>query len=165
VDKTAAMSAAAHPRRLRAAESALQEAMVAGDADRIDELLHSRATFSGPDGELVSREAHLARYRQGALMLRAFDELDRQVRVEGSTGVTLVLAGLSGSYHGRPFVVRLRLSRTWVHDGEQWRMLSVHGSRAPVDKGRRRPDTGLDPASGPGQNEPLDGDGEAFVLI
>jgi hypothetical protein len=166
VDKTAAMfTDTTHPRMLQAAEGALQVAMVTGDADRLDELVHPRATFSDPDGQLVIRDAYLARYRQGVLVIRAFDEVDRQVRVEGSTGITLVLADLSGSCDGHSLAARLRFSRTWVHDGGRWQVLNAHGSRVPAAESRPRTEAGFDPESGPGEDEPLDGDGEAFVLI
>jgi hypothetical protein len=105
-------------------------------------------------------EEELAPHRRGTLVVRRFDEVDRQVRVVGTTGVTLVLADLEGQADGRPFDVRLRISRAWVHTGGRWRVLSAHRSLAPVPAAVVRDD-----GSGPAEDEPFDGDGEAFVLI
>jgi hypothetical protein len=53
------------------------------------------------------------------------------VLVDGSTGVTWFLGTLEGSYAGTPFSVRLRYTRTWIHDAQRgWRIVAAHSSPA-----------------------------------
>jgi hypothetical protein len=50
-----------------------------------------------------------------------------EVLVAGTTGVTFLVATVSGTFEGRPMTARLRYTRTWVHDGELgWRILAAH---------------------------------------
>lgn len=49
--------------------------------------------------------------------------------VEGRTGVTWFLGGLEGTFVGTPFAVRLRYTRTWIHDDDHgWRVVAAHAS-------------------------------------
>jgi ketosteroid isomerase-like protein len=83
--------------------------------------------FTGPDGNLYSKEDDLAAHRSGRQVLSRVEESELRVLVTGSTGVTWFLGTLEGSIGGEPFVARMRYTRTWAHQaGTGWRVVAAH---------------------------------------
>lgn len=126
------MAEIASAQTLRAAERRLQAAQLAGDVAALDGLLDERLIFTGgPDGGRYSKADDLAGHRDGVQVMTRVDEEDLDVLVDGSTGVTWFLGTLAGTYAGTPFVVRLRYTRTWIHDAVHgWRIVAAHSSPA-----------------------------------
>ncbi|WP_243715139.1 nuclear transport factor 2 family protein [Micromonospora sp. KC207] len=54
--------------------------------------------------------------------------------VVGGTGVTWFLGTLEGTLAGKPFLARVRYTRTWILDEEEgWRLIAAHVSPADRD--------------------------------
>jgi hypothetical protein len=113
---------------LRAAELRLQQAQLTSDVDELDRLLHPDLTFVGPDGALSDKATDLAVHRSGAMSLELLEPEDLVAQVIDAVGVTVLTARLKGSYEGQPFDGRMRYTRTWVNDGEGWRIVAAHAS-------------------------------------
>lgn len=114
---------------LRDAERRLQAAQLAADADELDRLLDDRLVFTGPDGNLYSKEQELDIQRSGQQALIKVDQEDLAVLVDGRIGVTWFLGSLEGAFKGTPFTARVRYTRTWIHtDDHGWRLLAAHVS-------------------------------------
>jgi ketosteroid isomerase-like protein len=111
------------------AEDRIQHAVRANDAAELALLLHDDLLATGPDGRIVGKQEDVAGYASGAFRVTSFEELDRQVLVVGTTGVTLILAHITGEHSGAAFDVRMRYTRTWAHDGG-WRVVAAHLSEA-----------------------------------
>lgn len=126
------MNKVASMESLRAAERRLQSAQLAGDVDTLDELLDDRLIFTGgPDGGRYRKADDLQGHRSRTQVMTRVDEESLDVLVDGSTGVTWFLGTLEGSYAGTPFSVRLRYTRTWIHDAQHgWRIVAAHSSPA-----------------------------------
>lgn len=73
---------------LHAAERRLQDAQLASDVSALTELLDDAVLFTGPDGNLYSKEDDLGAHRSGHQMLSRIEELELRLLVTGSTGVT-----------------------------------------------------------------------------
>jgi hypothetical protein len=114
------------------AERRLQSAQLAGDVDELDQLLDERLIFTGgPDGGRYSKTDDLEGHRSRTQVMAKVSEEALDVLVDGSTGVTWFLGTLEGTYGGMPFAVRLRYTRTWIHDIERgWRIVAAHSSPA-----------------------------------
>jgi hypothetical protein len=127
-----AMGLVASTESLRDAERRLQSAQLASDVEVLDELLDQRLIFTGgPDGGRYSKADDLTGHRTGIQVMTKVAEEALDVLVDGSTGVTWFLGTLEGSYAGTPFAVRLRYTRTWIHDTERgWRIVAAHSSPA-----------------------------------
>jgi ketosteroid isomerase-like protein len=108
------------------AEDRLQDAVRAADVAGLDALLHDDLLATGPDGRVVTKQEDVAGYAAGTFRVDAFEELERRTRVFGTTGVTLVLARVTGRSGATPFDVRMRYTRTWAHDGGRWRVVAAH---------------------------------------
>ncbi len=136
-DATDARTSDADPARveeLRDAEHRLQRAQLASDVETLDHLLDDRLVFTGPDGRLYSKQDDLHVHRSGQQSMTRVDEEDLVVLVVGGTGVTLFLGTVEGAMAGRPFLARVRYTRTWIYDGGKgWRLIAAHVSAAGQD--------------------------------
>lgn len=115
---------------LNDAEDRLQQATLDGDVAVLGELLDDHVVYTGPDGRQVSKQQDLDAYAHGAVEITGYAEEHRSVRVLGRTGLTWVLAEVSGRAGEQRFGARLRYTRTWAYvDG--WRVVAAHASLAP----------------------------------
>ncbi|GAA4566634.1 hypothetical protein GCM10023176_17140 [Micromonospora coerulea] len=113
------------------AERRLQAAQRAGDVATLDQLLHDDLIAIGPDGGRHTKQDDLAAHHDGTSVIDELAQEDLELIVAGSTGVTFLLARVTGTYAGAPFAARLRYTRTWTYDDEQgWRILAAHISPA-----------------------------------
>lgn len=110
---------------LLAAEARLQSAQLAGDVAELDLLLHDHLLAVAPDGQLITKAMDLRSHRERHLQLTSLRQEDLAYVVADRTGVTTMLASLTGTNGGVPFDVRMRYTRTWIHAGE-WRILAAH---------------------------------------
>ena len=109
-----------------AAERALQAAMLTGDVQELERLLHPDLLAVGPDGQLVDRAADLAAHRSGVFEIAALEEEELQVTVVGDTAVTFVVLRIAGEIEGSDASGQFRYTRTWTRDGTAWRVLAAH---------------------------------------
>jgi|ERR1700722_11637146 ketosteroid isomerase-like protein len=121
------MSDIDHTQTLRAAERRLQAAQLASDVGALTELLDDAVLFTGPDGNLYSKEDDLGAHRSGHQVLSRIEESELRVLVTGSTGVTWFLGTLEGNIGGEPFAAQMRYTRTWARDADTgWRIVAAH---------------------------------------
>ncbi len=112
---------------LRQAERRLQAAQLAGDVVALDHLLDDHLVAIGPDGSRYTKDDDLAAHRSGSSVVSTLVEDGLEVVVSGTTGVTLVVVTVSGTFAGQPMSARLRYTRTWVHGEDTgWRILAAH---------------------------------------
>ncbi|GAA2441629.1 hypothetical protein GCM10010191_67350 [Actinomadura vinacea] len=115
-----------HAESLRAAERRLQAAQLTSDIDALTELLDDSVRFTGPDGNLYSKQDDLRMHETGHQVLTRVEEEDLQVLATPHTGVTWFLGTLEGTIGGRPLVARMRYTRTWIHDQAGWKIIAAH---------------------------------------
>jgi ketosteroid isomerase-like protein len=108
------------------AERALQAAMLAGDVDELDRLLHPDLLAVGPDGQLVDKAGDLAAHRSGVVTISELTEEDVRLVIVGETAVTFVVLALRGAIAEQEVSGRMRYTRTWTRDGGSWRVLAAH---------------------------------------
>jgi ketosteroid isomerase-like protein len=118
---------------LRAAERRLQAAQLASDVAALSALLDDAARFTGPDGNLYSKQDDLRVHETGHQVLTRVEEEDLRVLATGHTGVTWFLGTLAGTIGGRPMVSRMRYTRTWIHHARGWRIIAAHAMFLPDD--------------------------------
>ena len=111
---------------LMAADRRLQAAQLAADADTLDEVIHDRLVFTGPDGLLYSKQDDLALQRSGEQQLTEVTEEELAALVVGDTGVTWFRGRLAGRFKGEEFTAHVRYTRTWVGTADGWRLIAAH---------------------------------------
>ena len=122
---------------LLAADRQLQAAQLAADADALDQLIDDRLVFTGPDGQLYSKQDDLDLQRSGGQRLTEVTEETLTAVVAGDTGVTWFLGRLAGEFMGEQFTARVRYTRTWTCADGGWRLLAAHVSPAQTGSGTR----------------------------
>ncbi len=117
-----------HTDGLRAAERRLQAAQLNSDVAELSELIDDTARFTGPDGQLYSKQDDLDAHGSGHQALTRLEEDDLQVVATDQTGVTWFLGTLEGSIGGQPLAARVRYTRTWVRNQERWKIIAAHAT-------------------------------------
>jgi ketosteroid isomerase-like protein len=120
----------AQERALLVEERALQAAMLAGDVDELDRLLHPELLAVGPDGQLIDKAGDLASHRSGVFEITELHEEEVRVKVLGDTAVTFVVLHIRGAIDEAEVSGRMRYTRTWTRDGGAWRVVAAHISPA-----------------------------------
>jgi ketosteroid isomerase-like protein len=115
-----------HTESLRAAERRLQAAQLTSDVDALTELMDDAVRFTGPDGNLYTKQDDLRVHETGHQVLTRVEEEDLRVWATEHTGVTWFLGTLEGTVGGQPFAARLRYTRTWIQDQKGWRIIAAH---------------------------------------
>ncbi len=117
---------------LTEAERRLQAAQLASDVASLTELIDKDAVFTGPDGNLYSRDDDVRVHASGHQKLsRVEQEQLRVVPFGDDLGATFFLGTLEGTIGSTPLKARMRYTRTWKHDGTAWRIITAHASFLP----------------------------------
>ena len=109
-----------------ARERALQAAMLAGDVDALDDLLHAELLAVGPDGQLADKAMDLEAHRTRVFEITALREEELRVTVVGETALTFVVLAIPGTIGGEDASGRYRYTRTWTRAGGAWRVVGAH---------------------------------------
>ncbi|WP_320066860.1 nuclear transport factor 2 family protein [Micromonospora sp. RTGN7] len=108
------------------AERRLQAAQRAGDVAALDGLLDERLIAVGPDGNRFTKQDDLMAHRDRTSIIDELVEDELDLIVEGTTGVTLFLGRVAGTFGSVPVTARLRYTRTWTYGDHGWRVLAAH---------------------------------------
>jgi ketosteroid isomerase-like protein len=114
-----------------ALEERLRVAQLSADVTALDELIADDLLFTGPDGNLATKAADLAAYRDGVMRLSAHEPQELHVRRVGADMAVVALrAHMAGSYAGAPFSGPVRYTRVWAREGGggRWRIVAGHVS-------------------------------------
>jgi ketosteroid isomerase-like protein len=118
---------------IRAAEARLLEAMRRSDVPALDELIHDRLRFIGPDGAIYSKEDDLSRHRSGFQRMTRIDVERLIIEPHGDTAIVIADTRLEGSIDGAPFAGRYRYLRVWQKLDSRWVIIAGEvRSLAPV---------------------------------
>jgi ketosteroid isomerase-like protein len=112
------------------AERALQAAMLAGDVEELDRLLHPKLLAVGPDGTMIDKAGDLAAHRSGIFNITSLIEQEARVTVLGDLAMTFVVLEIRGTIADADASGRMRYTRTWTSDGGAWRVIGAHIARA-----------------------------------
>jgi ketosteroid isomerase-like protein len=126
------MSGEAQERAVLVEERALQAAMLAGDVEELDRLLHPELLAVGPDGQMIDKAGDLAAHRSGVFRIHDLHEEDVRVKVLGDVALTFVVLRIRGAISEAEVAGRMRYTRTWTRDGGTWRVLAAHISPVPA---------------------------------
>ena len=118
-----------HQESLQVAERALQAAMLAGDVEALDGLLHRDLLAVGPDGGLFTKADDLASHRAGGVRIAKLEEQEIRLIVRNDLGLTFVVVDIEATVDGAAITTRMRYTRTWTHGDDGWRVIGAHISQ------------------------------------
>lgn len=105
-------------------EEQLRRAMLAGDVEALDGLLHDALVFLAPSGEVARKDDDLANYRSGRQRMTKIEPRDLVIELFGDdVGVATVLTDLGGEIDGVSFAGTYRYLRTWRREHGRWQII------------------------------------------
>jgi hypothetical protein len=113
---------------LRACETALRRAQLAGDAGELDRLLDDALVFTGPDGAIYGKADDLDAHRKGLIRITRLDPSEERVQRFGDIAVVSVRMEMIGTFQGSAFAGPFRYTRVWRKQGASWRIVAGHVS-------------------------------------
>ena len=99
-------------------------AIVAGDAQKIREILAPEVVLTTPEGTVLNREDDLAELEKGEFKAEIFDPSDMKVRLYGNCAVVTGLTRIKGTYKGKQFQDEFRWTDTFVNRNGKWRIVA-----------------------------------------
>lgn len=94
-------------------ENRLYQAIIGGNIDTLEKLLHNDLLFIIPSGELITKEIDLKTYRDGALKVDEIIPKIETLNIIDDVAVIVLLMELKGNYNTEPFQAKYRYIRFW----------------------------------------------------
>ncbi len=113
-----------HHDAVLAQEAKLLEAMLSGNAELLETLLHDDLLFNGPTGQTATKAMDLANYRAGVVRLQSVQASNYLLASVDDVVVVAVTVALQGNYAGQEIDGRFRYLRVWKMTGSGWRVIA-----------------------------------------
>lgn len=110
-------------------EHALRAAMLANDVAALTELLDDDLVFTGPDGQVLSKEDDLSAHRETLLRLDRLDIHEMQTHRIGEMILTTTKAALAGHFGSMAFDGVFAYTRLWRQSDGRWRIAAGHAAK------------------------------------
>lgn len=94
-------------------ENRLYEAIIEGNINILEKLLHNDLLFIIPSGEAITKEIDLKTYREGGLKVDSIIPKIEMLNIIDDIAVIVLLMELKGSYNTEPFEAKYRYIRFW----------------------------------------------------
>lgn len=116
-------------------EARLRRAQLDADVATLDTLIAEALLFTGPDGQLGSKQQDLSAHAAGAVRFRRHEPEELQVRRVGDdVAVTALRASLTVDVGGATVSGTFRYTRVWAREPDgMWRVVGGHVSMLPLD--------------------------------
>lgn len=108
-------------------EEQLLNAMIDGDIDRLDQLIHDDLLFVIPTGQTITKEMDLANMRSGNLKIKSLIAKDQQIQLHDSIAIVAVEVELKGSFMDQPIDGAFKYIRTWKAFDAGWKIIAGSG--------------------------------------
>lgn len=110
-------------------EAALRTAMLTNDVEALAELLDDELVFTGPDGQVLSKEDDLSVHRTRLLRLDQLDPYETRIHRIGEMIAVTTKATLSGHFGPIPFDGTFAYTRLWRQSGADWRIVAGQAAK------------------------------------
>ena len=116
-------------------EARIRQAQLNADVKELDELISDNLLFTGPNGQLGTKEQDLEAYRSGVVRFLKHEPEDLRVRRIGDdVAVSAVLTQLVVEVAGQINRGTYRYTRVWARENGAWKVAAGHVSEVPSDK-------------------------------
>ena len=121
------------PEEVRSADTARVRATIAGDADRLTDLLSEKLRYGHADGRMQDKADFLAAVRSNRMRYEAYDYEELQIAPVGEDVTVLTgRASLRVRMADQHLAFRLRFLAVWHRETEGWRLLAYQSAQLPV---------------------------------
>jgi uncharacterized protein (TIGR02246 family) len=119
-------------REIRKANDERLEALVAGDAGRLEQLLADELSSTTATGHVQSKAEVLADVTSGQLKVIASDAQEFKARIYGDTAVATYRAVIEATYEGRSRSGQYRATSVYVKRDGRWKLVAQQNTLLPA---------------------------------
>lgn len=98
------------------------------DAVAARDFYDDQFVLTTSSGKMKNKDALLAEIMAAGLSFEANETSEVVVRVHGDTALLTAILHQKGVFNGKSFDSRLRVTDTWVREGNTWQLLGGHAS-------------------------------------
>ena len=113
-----------------AAEDRRYAAVLEGDVDVLQELIHPAFLMVHSSGFADSKDSYIGNLRTGKLEYRRIDRSEQVVTVQDGTATVFNRLSMSVTLAGKSREVEARTLSVWVRSGDAWQMLAINSGAA-----------------------------------
>lgn len=105
-------------------EEELRLAMLAGDVQKLDELIDDNLTFISPFGCMVTKQMDLNVHRTKAQVLTSLEPTEQTIDVRNNIVIVTVKMQLTGTYNKMDVSGKYRYMRIWQKIEDKWKIVA-----------------------------------------
>ncbi|MCF7688542.1 MAG: nuclear transport factor 2 family protein [Cephaloticoccus sp.] len=118
---------------VRSADAKRVLATIAGDANRLADLLSEQLRYGHADGRVQTKEDFLAAVRSNQMRYEAYDYEELQITpTDDNVAILSGRASLRVRMGEQQFAFRLRFLAVWRHEGTAWRLFVYQSAQLPA---------------------------------
>lgn len=110
-------------------EERLQQAMLSGNVQELDELIADDLVFTMHTGLVITKQDDLDAHRTGIQKFTSIELTDQQIRHYEDCAVVTLQAHLTGVFQGQDYSARYRFTRVWIKRQSRWQIAAGHVSQ------------------------------------
>ncbi len=99
-----------------------------GDANTVASMMTDDLTFTHANAVVETKEQFVDALKTGRLQYKTLTDEDRQVRVNGTTGVVFGTVHIIVDASGTEYDLRVLFTELWVKEGDTWKMMLWHAT-------------------------------------
>ncbi|MBC7912630.1 MAG: nuclear transport factor 2 family protein [Pyrinomonadaceae bacterium] len=112
-------------------EQKLMEALLKGDIEVLDKLLHEELIFNIPTGQTITKSMDLENYRSGIMTVNEITASDRIINIIEDIATVAVTLHLKAQYADQCIDGRFRYLRVWKTFDNSWKVIAGSGFQIP----------------------------------
>jgi ketosteroid isomerase-like protein len=110
-------------------ENQLCAAMLASDAEALENLLSPDLVFTNHLGQMMGKKEDLSAHRSGLLRIDRLQRSEQRILIRENFSIVTVRTQISGVYAGQPANSDLRFTRIWAASSrKQWQVVAAHAT-------------------------------------
>jgi ketosteroid isomerase-like protein len=99
-----------------------------GDANMVASMMTDDLTFTHANAVVETKEQFIDALRTRRLQYKTLTDQDRQIRVNGNTGVVSGTVHIVVDASGTEYDLRVLFTELWVKEGDTWKMMLWHAT-------------------------------------
>lgn len=118
-----------HMQEVEICEERLRVAMIAGDPEALGELIDDGLVFTGPMGNVITKQEDLEAHRNKTLCIRRLDLFETRLHPINQMVLATTKANLEGTFAGTAVSGVFAYTRLWERGDRGWYVRAGHCSR------------------------------------
>lgn len=103
-------------------EEEIKNAMLSGDIESLDQLIHDDLLFHIPTGQVASKKMDIEAYRSGLMKLNTLEYQDRQIKMHDDLAIVSVTVKMEGNFGDQAIAGQFQFLRVWKKTNGFWKI-------------------------------------------